>query len=227
MLVYRKHFFCVYLYSIYMYTIFMKKSTYPDWVEKYRTCGRTIRKISSGYGLYKCTSVYVKGQKYPKSVQEYLGRITEKDGFIPKKVISSDQPEYLEYGLSHVIYMNFRRDLQRLLFNSSGETAESRIRLMIIHWVFSDIYPASVRSSYLAKDSPYSLLDYASGFSDKWLVKGDKKINDLLHKRIPDDIDRSAIINGLRLCVADKKTGKFFIPRELKELLRKYELRYE
>ncbi len=68
----------------------MKKNTYPDWVEKYRTSGRTIRKISSGYSLYKYTSAYVKGQKYTKSVQEYLGRITEKDGFNPKKVIYSD-----------------------------------------------------------------------------------------------------------------------------------------
>lgn len=37
----------------------MKKSVvYPDWVEKYRGKGRTIRKVRNGYGLYACTSTY-------------------------------------------------------------------------------------------------------------------------------------------------------------------------
>ena len=56
----------------------MKKSVvYPDWVEKYRGKGRTIRKVRNGYGLYACTSTYSPGQKYPKSVSTYLGMITE------------------------------------------------------------------------------------------------------------------------------------------------------
>ena len=63
----------------------MKKSVvYPEWAEKFRGKERTIRKVRDGYGLYQCTSVYQPGQKYPKSVQKYLGMITEKDGFIPK-----------------------------------------------------------------------------------------------------------------------------------------------
>jgi hypothetical protein len=60
----------------------MRTVTYPDWAEKYRGKGRTIRKVRNGYGLYQCTSVYVSGQKYPKSIQKYLGMITEKNGFI-------------------------------------------------------------------------------------------------------------------------------------------------
>jgi hypothetical protein len=56
-----------------------KKIVYPERAEKYRTKGHTIRKVRDGYGLYRCTSLYVKGS-YPKSVQEYLGMITEKYG---------------------------------------------------------------------------------------------------------------------------------------------------
>ena len=69
------------IYIIYIITV-----TYPDWAEKYRGKGRTIRKVRNGYGLYQCTSVYVSGQKYPKSIQKYLGMITEKDGFIRRIV---------------------------------------------------------------------------------------------------------------------------------------------
>lgn len=55
-----------------------KKNIYPEWAEKFRAEGKTIRKVRNGYGLYECTSTYVPGQKYPKSVQKYLGMITEK-----------------------------------------------------------------------------------------------------------------------------------------------------
>lgn len=40
----------------------MRTVTYPDWAEKYRGKGRTIRKVRNGYGLYQCTSVYVSVQ---------------------------------------------------------------------------------------------------------------------------------------------------------------------
>ena len=80
----------------------MKRSVvYPDWAEKYRGPGRTIRKVRNGYGLYECTSTYQPGQKYPKSVQTYLGMITEKDGFIPKKTDLTVTPvatRSMEYG---------------------------------------------------------------------------------------------------------------------------------
>ena len=91
----------MYFNSVLVYTIIMKRYvTYPDWVEKFRSPGHTIKKTKQGYGLYSCTSKYVPGGK-PKSVQTYLGKITP-DGFIPKSVVSK-HPVYIEYGLSHFI----------------------------------------------------------------------------------------------------------------------------
>lgn len=49
----------------------------PEWAEKYRRPGTTIKKIGNGYYLYSATSKTVEGKKYPVSVQNYLGRITE------------------------------------------------------------------------------------------------------------------------------------------------------
>lgn len=54
---------------------------FPDWVQKYKEPGKTIKKIGDGYYLYKATSHRVPGKKYPVSEQQYLGRITE-NGFI-------------------------------------------------------------------------------------------------------------------------------------------------
>ena len=80
-------YFFMHFNSVLVYTIVMKRYvTYPDWVEKFRSPGHTIKKTKQGYGLYSCTSKYVPGGK-PKSIQTYLGKITP-DGFIPKSVVS-------------------------------------------------------------------------------------------------------------------------------------------
>ena len=120
----------------------MKRSVvYPDWAEKYRGPGRTIRKVRNGYGLYECTSTYQPGQKYPKSVQTYLGMITEKDGFIPKKTDLTVTPvatRSMEYGLSHFIMANFRRDLMRSVYDAS----EYMIIYGVIYFIFDDLNEA-------------------------------------------------------------------------------------
>lgn len=58
---------------------------YPEWVSKYQTAGMTVKKINDKYYLYSSTSKYVKGKK-PKSIQKYIGRITEKGIIEPKKI---------------------------------------------------------------------------------------------------------------------------------------------
>ena len=52
----------MYFNSVLVYTSIMKRYvTYPDWVEKFRSPGHTIKKTKQGYGLYSCTSKYVPG----------------------------------------------------------------------------------------------------------------------------------------------------------------------
>ena len=138
----------------------MKKSvTYPDWAEKYRGKGKTIRKVRDGYGLFQCTSVYQPGQKYPKSVQKYLGMITEKDGFIPKK---SETPPVssrcLEYGLSHFFIAYFKRDFYRSVY----EPNEMIIIFGVLQYIFGDLDEVFIRSSYLCAGKEEELLERLS-----------------------------------------------------------------
>ena len=181
----------------------MKRSViYPDWAEKYRGKGRTLRKVHDGYGLYECTSVYVKGEKYPRSKQTYLGMITETDGFIPKKS-GSLSGQYLEFGLSHFIMANFRRDLERCTFGGS----EDIVLLGIVFFIFSSIDDVFLQATYLAKDKMSALKDrIGKGISEKRLRTVSNKIEALLIQKIPDDHDRSVLVRLLYLTVIDRSS---------------------
>lgn len=201
----------------------MKKSvTYPDWAEKYRGKGRTIRKVRDGYGLYQCTSVYQPGQKYPKSVQKYLGMITEKDGFIPKR---SDAPyvssRCLEYGLSHFIIANFKRDLCRSAYSAS----EMIVIFGVLQYIFGDVNEVFIRSSYLCIGKEEELLERLSqGLSPNRMKKMTNTIEKLIAEKIPDEKERNILIKLLFLTTihetADPKSAVY--PSKATEIAQKY-----
>ena len=122
-------------------------NTYPDWVNAYRKKGQTIRKTTNGYGLYRCTSVYVPGGK-PKSVQEYLGMIYKDRGFVPNAKDNKEdksKPHYLEYGLSTFIMNNFKREIRRAAYNGN----DNLLKLSVIKYIYGSIDERILRSSYL------------------------------------------------------------------------------
>lgn len=78
--------------------------TYPEWVQKHRTRGTTVKKKGDSYYLYKRTSKRVPGKKYPQSVDTYIGLITP-DGVIysDKKKVTLSNIEVREYGFTKAI----------------------------------------------------------------------------------------------------------------------------
>lgn len=203
--------------------MFMERVSYPDWVEKYRGKGKTIRKVRNGYGLYQCTSVYVKGMKYPKSKQVYLGMITEKDGFIPKTIFVSS-PEYLEYGLSHFIYLNFKRDLSRSLYSATDEL----IQLGIVYFVFDACSDYFICHCYLTFQNAEELIRYRDNISFKRITTVAKAISKTLIHRIEEETDRTLITSGLKLCVIEKQSLKTpVLPTEIAQAIERNHLRYD
>lgn len=89
---------------------------YPDWVLKHKKKGTYINKVGNNYYLYAAHSEHIPGtaNKARRVCDGYLGRITEKDGFIPKK--KKESPLSLEYGLSCAIV-----SLVRYLFFASNK----------------------------------------------------------------------------------------------------------
>ena len=78
---------------------------YPDWVQKYRTKGTTVKKKGDSYYLYKRTSRRVKGKKYPQPVDTYIGVITP-DGVVKSnnKKVSLTDAQVWEYGFSKAVW---------------------------------------------------------------------------------------------------------------------------
>ena len=203
----------------------MKKSVvYPDWVEKYRGKGRTIRKVRNGYGLYACTSTYSPGQKYPKSVSTYLGMITEKDGFIPKKTDKPAQPvpsRSLEYGLSHFILSNFKRDLMRSVY----EASEVAILFGMIQFIFNDVNETFICSSYACFEKQDELLEHFSkGISSKRMKVIASKIDKMITDKIPDQTDRNLLIKLLLLTTISEKgnPSSVIYPAQVTDIAQKY-----
>ena len=200
------------------------KNQYPQWVEKYRTKGCTIRKVRNGFGLYRCTSVSSPDLPYPKSKQEYLGMVTEKDGFIPKKA-TAEHPLYIEYGLSHLIWKNFKRELLRSSFNET----EAVIRLGIVKYIFSDVNEALVRLSYISDGVEEPLIKLLGSTSGQRLENIRRKIDSLLSEKIGNATDRACLEALLRCCVMDSRnrTAQMpALPEAARQIIERYGLKY-
>lgn len=196
---------------------------YPPWAEEWRAPGRYIRKTKTGYALYTTETVRSAGEK-AKTRVVYLGRITEADGFIPKEG-SSPLAEYQEYGLSHFIWTNLRKEIRRHL--PSGKYI-SAIKLGIIWYVFGSVDEVFLRNSYLTCNELDTLVPLAGKISQNLIQMVVTAIEQELEKRIPVEEDRRHLTQLLRLCVAYKGHSCKNAPgigKEARELLEKYKLR--
>lgn len=84
----------------------MAVRVYPEWVQKQRTKGTTVKKIGENYYLYKHSSKRVPGKKNPVPNDTYIGRITP-TGIIrsgQRKVdVINDDVIVKEYGFSRSV----------------------------------------------------------------------------------------------------------------------------
>lgn len=104
---------------------------YPDWVQKYRTQGKTVKKKGDAYYLYKRTSKRVPGKKYPQPVDTYIGIITP-EGIVEskKKKISMTDIEVWEYGFSKAVMDLCPEGWKQPL----GDDWEDVLRIIICDW---------------------------------------------------------------------------------------------
>lgn len=79
-------------------------SNYPDWVNQFKSKGTSIKKVRDKFYLYRHSSIYVKGKKYPKVIEKYLGVITP-DGirYSKKRIVTMEDIEVFEYGFSFAL----------------------------------------------------------------------------------------------------------------------------
>ena len=210
----------------------MRKELLPDWAKKYKTKGYDVRYRSNNYVLYKITSTRVQGRKNPQPVQEYIGMITEKDGLLEKKrKVSDNQGVILEYGLSHYIYSNYRRVLQRSLFNITGDNATCIITLSIIYFIYGFIDINCLGLSYLSYNRKEELLSLYETIDKKRIVNTSNKIESLLKKVFYKESDYRLLIASLRQSTINYIKGYdkiiYSYPNIAIEIFNKYGVSYE
>jgi hypothetical protein len=107
------------------------QKTYPEWVQKYRVQGTTVKKKGDAYYLYKRTSKRIPGKKYPQPVDTYIGIITP-DGVIEtkKKKVSLTDIEVWEYGFSKAILHLCPKGWKAPL----GDNWEDILRILVCDW---------------------------------------------------------------------------------------------
>ena len=111
---------------------------YPDWVQKYRIKGTTVKKKGDSYYLYKRTSRRVKGKKYPQPVDTYIGVITP-EGVIQsnKRKVSLTDAEVWEYGFSKAVWELCPDDWKKPL----GDDWQDVLSIILLKSVSNLLYP--------------------------------------------------------------------------------------
>lgn len=81
------------------------EKVYPEWVQKHRARGTTVKKKGKAYYLYKRTSRRIPGKKYPQPVDTYIGIITP-EGVVrtQKKKLTLSDIEVREFGFSKALW---------------------------------------------------------------------------------------------------------------------------
>lgn len=150
--------------------------------------------------------------------------VTEKDGFIPKKV-TSDHPVFLEYALSNLIWRNFKRALIRSSFNGN----EDLVRLGIVKYIFGDANETLIRLTFISDGHVEIMLRLLQSSSPQRINTISKKINELLDEKIRDHDERKVLENLLRSCVLDSKNKLLQVPEIpslAKEIMERNDLKY-
>jgi hypothetical protein len=109
---------------------------YPVWVTKHKRKGTYVNKVRDTYYLYAAHSERVPGTNKVRRISDgYLGRITEKDGFIPAKRKLYSEVRVHEYGLSWVIVSScgkIRSGLRRE-FKANADAVFAAGTLLFMH----------------------------------------------------------------------------------------------
>lgn len=206
----------------------MRISDFPDWALRFRKKGFTVRRNGNGFALFRVSSHRVRGLRYPKTEQEFVGMIDREKGLIPKK-IRPGEAEYLEFGLSSVIYRNFFRTLARSLFNA-GKNAPGLVKLGIVCFMFGGVGERLLGLTSLSYGDP-DLLALSRTASPERIKRLSQRISRILEEKVGDADDRSYLIQSLRLVVVPKGcrgagSGVSY-PAGAAEIMDRYGIRYE
>ena len=183
---------------------------YPEWVQEYRTQGRTVKKKGDAYYLYRRTSKRVPGKKYPQPVDTYIGIITP-EGVIEtnRKKVDLTDIEVWEYGFSKAITSLCPKGWKAPL----GMDWEDVLRILICGWS---------PNSYLKAEGIKNKEDFRYQFNTQ-----SASYSRRFYKEYGMDMKELEILKNIYLLVIEKKRVISKINPEQQELLDRLGLRLE
>lgn len=197
----------------------MTKANYPEWVMKYKSKGVYINKVGNTYYLYRAHSVYVKETKKVRRVSDgYIGRVTEKDGFIPTKDKVQGDIFVYEYGL-FIFLSSLLKDVYKSLNNNSDK--DSILALAIMTFLdYNSYYDCGLFHIY--KKSKIECFDRTTIISESMRIC--RMLDHFIQTRV-DDNDWAYLKTALTSIHLVKVNNKLYISSysdKLKCMLDKY-----
>lgn len=168
----------------------MAEKIYPEWVQKHKVRGTTIKKVGDNYYLYKHTSKRVPGKKYPVPVDTYIGIITP-EGVVKsgKRKLSLTDVEVREYGFSRALWLLCPQDWKKPL----GDDWEDILAIIIVKWS---------PNSYLAKEREIRKeADYHYQFAAQ-----QGSLSRRIYKKYGVDVDDLRMLSDIFLVYLEKET---------------------
>ena len=187
------------------------EKTYPEWVQKHRARGTTVKKKGEAYYLYKRTSKRVPGKKYPQPVDTFIGVIT------PEGVIASDRRkvslsdiEVYEYGFSKALWDLCPEGWKKPL----GDDWEAVLKIILQSW--------SPESYLLRDETDLSAEQYHYQFAAQM-----SSLSRRIHKMHGIDVKELECLKRIYLVKMDRQEALSKISEDQKTLIAKLGVQME
>lgn len=187
-----------------------RRAEYPEWVTKHLTKGVYVNKVGDKYYLYKAHTEKIPGTSQSRRINDgYLGRVSEKEGFVPAK-----KKEYVATTLDYAVPFAVDSCCQmihaglRRSYKANGSVVYVCSVLSFLYGVFApDLYEGSWLSlRYPGLQVPRTPTDTLL----KAIDRGTRMIQDSVLKTYGDDwqLIRAAFAPVVLICI----DGRIFLP---------------
>lgn len=187
-----------------------RRAEYPEWVAKHLTKGVYVNKVGDKYYLYKARTEKIPGTSQSRRINDgYLGRVSEKEGFVPAK-----KKDYVATTLDYAVPFavdsccQMIREGLRRTYKTNGSVVYVCSVLSFLYGVFApELYEGSWLSlQYPGLHVPRTPTDTLL----KAIDRGTRMIQDSVLKAYGDDwqLIRATFAPVVLICI----DGRIFLP---------------
>lgn len=184
---------------------------YPEWVQKQRKKGTTVKEKGGRYYLYKRTSRRVPGKKYPQPVDTYIGVITP-EGVIEanRRIVTVTDIEVYEYGFTEAVTQLCPESWKKAI----GEDWEDYLRIIITE---------NSKGSYLFKEGKIRKKEeFHHSYGPQVAA-----LNRRMRLELGTDLNDLSLLKDIYLIYLEKGPVVSRISDENKQFMKKYGIRLE